>query len=295
MKANRHEKMQLKRPPRVSRYRVLVPAVGLGLLAAACHAGAPSNLETANDVPLRGEPAPTPVDSGRAEPSSHPVASAEAPTGREKDGPGLLEGAQAKQPAPSGSAAKPAGPIEPVELPLTPEAKGLESECSKGLARSCDDLGSVLRNLRRYAGMRQAFGAACTANLPAGCGHEAWAIEEGIGGAADTEKGEALHERACKMGHAPSCERLGQLLDRSSEDGHDKKALGYWSRACGLSGGSACRHVGEHYRDGAGTQVDLAAARRAFTRACDTHDGQSCLLLCAVGGTIPFCKNRVPK
>ncbi len=178
-------------------------------------------------------------------------------------------------------------PVEPP--PLTPEALALKAACAKRRALACDELASVLRKADRLVEVREAYAAACALALVAGCGHYAWALEEGIGGAREPEKGKALHERSCRMGHAPSCERLGQLADRANDP---KTALGFWSRACELSGGSPCRQVGEHHRDGRGTAVDFAAARRAFTRACDTRDGTSCLLLCDVGSQIQFCKNR---
>lgn len=253
--------------------------LGLGLFVAACHVGPTALPEDSRGAPPPEKPAPSVVET--ATPQS-PAASAETQ-------------APIEQPAPSASETKSDAPAEPVELPLTQEAKDFEAQCQKGIASGCDELGYALRKLRRYADMQKAFGAACKAKLPAGCGHEAWAIEEGVGSVADPERGKTLHERACQMGHGPSCARLGQLHDRSSEPGHAKKALGYWSRACDLEGERSCREVGQHYRDGAGTPVDLAAARRAFTRGCDTHDGQSCLLLCTVGSTIPFCKGRASK
>lgn len=248
--------------------------LGLGLFVAACHPVPSAAPEAAGGSPSPGRPAPTLVATA-SPPAPTATAEAQAPI---------------EQPAPSASVAKSDAPAEPAELPLTQEAQDLQVQCSKGIASQCDELGYALRKLRRFADMQKAFGAACKAKLPAGCGHEAWAIEEGVGSVADPEKGKTLHERACQMGHGPSCSRLGQLHDRSTEAGHAKKALGYWSRACDLAGERNCRQVGEHYRDGVGTPVDLAAARRAFTRGCDTHDAKSCLLLCTVGSTIPFCK-----
>jgi TPR repeat protein len=177
----------------------------------------------------------------------------------------------------------------PVEQPLPAEAVALKEACAQRRAQACDDFANLLRKLGRLVEARAAFAAACDLGLVAGCGHHAYVIEEGIGGPADPSKGKALHVTACRNGHAPSCERLGQLADR---DNDPKTGLAFWSRACELSGGSACRRVGEHHRDGKGTPVDFASARRAFTRACDTRDGVSCMLLCDVGSQIDFCKHR---
>lgn len=256
---------------RIDRRRAARPALGLALLVTACHVGHTAAPDAPSAAPPPGRPARV-----ETEPALGPVASAEtqAPT---------------EQPGPAASATESDVPAESEKLPLTPEAQALALQCATGDASGCDELGYVLRKLGRYADIQRAFAAACAAKLPAGCGHEAWAIEEGVGSAADAERGQALHERACQMGHAPSCARLGQLHDRSTATGHATKALRYWSRACDLAGDRACRQVGEHYRDGVGAPVDLAAARRAFTRGCDTHDSQSCLLLCTVGSTIPFC------
>jgi TPR repeat protein len=112
----------------------------------------------------------------------------------------------------------------------------------------------------------------------------------------DEALGARLFQRACDLGDASGCNKLGLAFESGEGVPQDyERAMDLFSRAC--SGGIAdgCNNQGALYEHGRGVPENLGDAQRLYTQACRHGSGLGCSnlgVLYAQGRGVPMNREQ---
>jgi hypothetical protein len=114
----------------------------------------------------------------------------------------------------------------------------------------------------------------------------------GSGGVTKDEAlGARLFQRACELGDASGCNKLGLAFESAEGVPQDyERAMDLFSRACSGGFAEACSNQGALYEHGRGVPENLGDAQRLYTQACRHGSGLGCSnlgVLYALGRGVP--------
>lgn len=152
----------------------------------------------------------------------------------------------------------------------------LELQCTASSA-ACDDLGRVFMSRGQANLAMERFLKACDAGIDESCFNASRVVMNGAKGAPqDLDAAWTFLDGACVRGHLASCFNQTWMAGQGMHP-----ADAGWVRASffdlcerGLMAG--CSSAGYQAEKGLGGPVDLEAAQRAYTTACDGNDGTAC-------------------
>lgn len=149
-----------------------------------------------------------------------------------------------------------------------------EASCEQGDAPACwrlaTDIGSS--NKPRY---RELATRSCELGFSSGCVSAGYQF--------DYERDDGTYSRlllkGCDMGDPAGCGHLAAgLLNGIGVAKNLPRALELFTRACEMGQGMSCATAGTMHTDGRGTGKDAARGRTYFERACKLHDAYGCTL-----------------
>ncbi|MFO0648395.1 MAG: serine/threonine-protein kinase [Polyangiales bacterium] len=154
--------------------------------------------------------------------------------------------------------------------------------CEAGAAAACVAEGE------RYAAGRdvtadparaaQLFDRACTLGSAEGCGRLGDTLSRGRG--RDAAKAATAYQRACDGGRLEACVSMGRMLVDGRGVQRDRlRAVQLFQRACDGRQQEGCVRLAAAKRDGAGTSSDRAQAARLFLQACSDNNADGCMEL----------------
>ena len=130
-------------------------------------------------------------------------------------------------------------------------------------------VGALARNLGSSA-MACATGAECTQ-----VGERYAAGSDGL--TKDEALGARLFQRACDLGDASGCNKLGLAFESGDGVPQDyERAMDLFSRACSGAFADGCNNQGALYEHGRGVPENLGDAQRLYTQACRHGSGLGC-------------------
>ena len=104
--------------------------------------------------------------------------------------------------------------------------------------------------------------------------------------------GARLFQRACELGDASGCNKLGLAFEGADGVPQDyERAMDLFSRACSGGYAEACSNQGALYEHGRGVPENLGDAQRLYTQACRHGSGLGCSnlgVLYAQGRGVPM-------
>ncbi len=122
------------------------------------------------------------------------------------------------------------------------------------------------------------YKTACDQGDILGCFGLATLFEAGKGG--DAEDAAGIYEKACNIGHADACVRLGKLYLKGNGVPKDEKmGVGFVQRSCDEGSGEGCDVLGQLYESANGVPQDAAKAAGFYTKSCDGNEGRGCFHL----------------
>ncbi|MBK8014950.1 MAG: sel1 repeat family protein [Deltaproteobacteria bacterium] len=155
---------------------------------------------------------------------------------------------------------------------------GFERGCALGDAVACLLLGLARQEQKRPpAG---AFRSGCALGEGESCFWNARASEE-----EDQEAGTITHptvvayydRRACELGFAAGCQRIGEAHFAGSGVPKDTaRALEWWNDACRKGLGESCWRLGDVFEHGKEVNIDLQYAQQIYRHACALGSTQGC-------------------
>jgi TPR repeat protein len=122
----------------------------------------------------------------------------------------------------------------------------------------------------------------------------------GSGGVAKDEAlGARLFQRACDLGDAEGCNKLGLAFESGEGVPVDYgRAMDLFTRACSAGAAEGCNNQGALYEHGLGVPENLGDAQRLYTQACRHGSGIGCSnlgVLYAQGRGVPVNREEAAR
>lgn len=109
------------------------------------------------------------------------------------------------------------------------------------------------------------------------CGNLARYYYNGVGVRQDKSKALQYRKKACGLGDADSCARVGGEYFLGKNVKMDLKlAKSYLEKSCEMQSGLGCFGLGEMYHDGKSVPQNLSKAKELYGKACDLGDQDGC-------------------
>lgn len=159
----------------------------------------------------------------------------------------------------------------------------MRKECDGGLGASCDLVGQMQQfgngTAVDLAGAIADYEKGCKANSGDACYDFAYVTEKGIGRDPDPTAAWPLYERGCRVyDHVDACFQAGVLLALDTVKGDLSVLEPFAVKACTLSQ-FRCDLIGYIKGQGIGTNVDLSASVKWYDLACDQGNGTACRVM----------------
>ncbi len=151
--------------------------------------------------------------------------------------------------------------------------------CAKESATGCGLLGTfyglgvgVERNAKRAKDLLM---FSCTRDDALSCESLGGQSIEGLSGPMDLKLAADYFLKACELGHLRACFKAGAAIqDGNVVSSHRPNAL--YAQSCQAGFATACYLLGNNLESGFEGHHDLAAAKAAFTRACELGNEKAC-------------------
>lgn len=100
----------------------------------------------------------------------------------------------------------------------------------------------------------------------------------------DRDKAIVFFQKACNLGHAEGCYRLGRFADtkrsnsKTSREGeiYGKQALNAYKKSCELGDANGCAYLGTKYLNGSFVELDRNKGLALLEKACNDGSAQAC-------------------
>ncbi len=178
-----------------------------------------------------------------------------------------------------------------------------KTECDKGSAESCFNLGRILARRHWMDDLAPARGPlekACTADIAESC----TLIGEVLWGMADPEENAAAADQAinqaygfvmrgCQGGDGYGCELAGDIMADEKLPSHDEAAaFELYARACDLGSGVGCSFAADRLFEGKGVAKNLERGLETLLRSCESGSVDECA---EFGEVLAEGRHGVPK
>jgi TPR repeat protein len=148
-----------------------------------------------------------------------------------------------------------------------------EERCAAGDAYQCWELATDLDDMAKTD---QSVAAKRLALLDKSCALDSWlgcwelgdTLLDDTSSPIERSRGRQVLDKMCEQGHGNSCERVGEVLDKS----HQPEAAAYFSKACGYGNKAGCFLDCDRLR----TASKLEQARTQCRRGCMLGDDAAC-------------------
>lgn len=158
--------------------------------------------------------------------------------------------------------------------------KAKQAQCEKGMARACAELAHEQENLRTGRAMERAlqhYERACELGHWPSCSRLGALLQTGEGVTRDDARAAKAYDKACTGGEASACRTLATMhLSGEGVGKSASQAAVLLVRACDLGLAEGCTKAGEMFRDGVGAVPDPDRARELFARGCFGRDKRAC-------------------
>ena len=167
--------------------------------------------------------------------------------------------------------------------PLDPRWLVAVDRCDEGDQNACAQQGGMMIQ-KGHSAPRDVYTAqliltrSCDSNVAQACHFLGQISFYGLMGEKNLDDGVSNFEKACTLGHADSCLRLGYgFTGRYLEIPEDvTQAAAYYESACDLVEMSACNELGYAYAKAEGVEFDKPKAASLWKKACDANEMIAC-------------------
>jgi hypothetical protein len=162
-----------------------------------------------------------------------------------------------------------------------------KTQCDKGSAESCFNLGRILARrtwMDDIGPARPPLEKACTAEIPESCtllGEALWGMADPEADAAAADQ--AINQaygflmRGCQGGDGYGCELAGDIMSDNKLPSYDESAaFGLYSRACELGSGVGCSFAADRLFEGKGVAKNLERGLQTLLRSCEAGSVDEC-------------------
>jgi uncharacterized protein len=146
-------------------------------------------------------------------------------------------------------------------------------------AQRCVTLGDQAHATKDMVTALAYYRRACELNVALGCGDAAMMLLQGEAGPVNEREGYDLMVKGCTLGDSRACNNAGAAWSEGisgAERIDHVQARTFYEKACALNNGLGCFNLGNVFRLGEDTQVDLKSAFEHFKRACELDEAKGC-------------------